>query len=44
MKDGIEITAGLTADDLIVTAGHQKLADRASVKIVRSRPSDGIKP
>ncbi|MCX6559371.1 MAG: efflux RND transporter periplasmic adaptor subunit [Candidatus Aminicenantes bacterium] len=36
MKDGIEITAGLTADDLVVTAGHQKLADRSSVKIVHS--------
>jgi membrane fusion protein (multidrug efflux system) len=36
MKNGIEIVEGLTADDLIVTAGHQKLADGSSVKVVNS--------
>jgi RND family efflux transporter MFP subunit len=36
VQGGIEITEGLTADDLIVTAGHQKLADQSSVKIVHS--------
>jgi RND family efflux transporter MFP subunit len=36
MNNGVEIVEGLTADDLIVTAGHQKLADQSSVKIVHS--------
>jgi RND family efflux transporter MFP subunit len=36
MNGGIEIVSGLTADDLIVTAGHQKLADGSSVQIVPS--------
>jgi len=34
LKDGIEITDGLNAGELVVTAGQQKLADNSLVHIV----------
>lgn len=35
----VEIRSGLTADDMVVTAGHQRLRNGATVAVARSEPN-----
>ena len=44
-RDGrVEITSGLAADDIVVTAGHLKIRDGAAVNIAEQPAAPTAKP